>query len=91
MKHEKVLPDDLYGFTFEEFRKILLRVKRITGVILTNKDMEFDLIKGYRVTGIGQWKIKTSSKKKLNLVMDEIYREMRNRDNPEINCRSVFG
>jgi len=67
------LPYDLYGFSIEELRQILLPVRRITGVRLTNREYSYDMLAKFKVKGItGQWRLVAPSKKKLKQAFFQI-------------------
>lgn len=81
------LPDDLYGFTVEELRKILEPVRRITGVRLTNRIYDYDVpTNSFKVKGVtGRFRLVAPSKKKLNVAFSQIkeaWRKKHGYENP---------
>lgn len=74
------LPHDLYGFSIEELRKILLPVRRTTRVRLTNREYSYDMLAKFKVKGItGQWRLVAPSKKKLDQAFFQIKEARRKR------------
>lgn len=74
------LPYDLYGFSIEELRQILLPVRRTTKVRLTNREYSYDLLTKFKVTGItGHWRLVAPSKKKLDQAFFQIKEARRKR------------
>jgi len=74
------LPYDLYGFSIEELRQILLPVRRTTRVRLTNKEYSFDLLTKFRVKGItGRWRLVAPSRKRLDQAFFQIKEARRKR------------
>lgn len=74
------LPDDLYGFSIEELRQILLPVRRITRVRLTNREYSYDMLTKFKVKGItGHWRLVAPSKKKLDRAFFQIKEARRKR------------
>lgn len=80
MTYHYDLPYDLYGFSIEELRQILLPVRRTTRVRLTNKEYSYDMLTKFRVKGItGRWRLVAPSKKKLDQAFFQIKEARRKR------------
>jgi len=80
MIHRYYLPDDFFGFTIEEMKKIIMPVK---GVNLIDKDWKYDMLKGYRIENVDRWHLKADSRKSLWAGIDAIKQAIIKRD-PEI-------